>query len=117
MMATVISHKQQTRTTKTNTIKATMTSTQITSSSSSSMEALVITMRRELESEINFVLRLYCTVATTMPTPIIHISKMEDTTRVATRVTKMNTTTNNTTTKVHQLQVSNLNTGKRATGS
>lgn len=51
-----------------------------------------------------------------MPTRMIRISKMEDTTR-AIKVIKMNITMINITTKVHRLLVSNLSMGKQTTGS
>ena len=100
--------RQRIRTTKMNTTKVTTTSTKITSIS---MEVPVITMKRKPLPRITSVLRLPATVVTTMPTRITPTNKMGDTTR-AIKVIKMNTTTINTTTKVHQLLVSNLNTGK-----
>ena len=75
------------------------------------MEVPVITMKRKLLFIITSLFHLPLTVVTTMPTRTTRTSRMVDITR-ATKVIKMNITMTNITTKVHQLLVSNLNTGK-----
>lgn len=82
------------------------------------MEVVVTTTKRALSitlCELN--LSLLSEGGTTMLMPTIHINKKVATMMASSRLTRMNTITINTMTKVHQLLASKLNMVRQATGA